>query len=54
MFDEVPRNSIQYIITVKRKDVGSKPHMLGSPTYQERRDWVDHFDATLGAITKES
>jgi hypothetical protein len=49
MFDEVPRNSIQYIIMIKRKDVETKAHMLGLPTYQERRAWMDHFKATAGA-----
>ncbi|KAF2624071.1 hypothetical protein BU25DRAFT_413944 [Macroventuria anomochaeta] len=47
MFDEVPRNSIQYIIMVKRKDTEGRAHMLGLPTYQERRAWMDHFEATL-------
>lgn len=45
MFDEVPRNSVQYIIMIKRKDSDGKAHMLGSPTYQERRVWMDHFEA---------
>ncbi|KAF3042123.1 hypothetical protein E8E12_005121 [Didymella heteroderae] len=44
MFDEVPRNSIQYIIMIKRKDSNGKAHMLGSPTYQERQIWMDHFE----------
>jgi hypothetical protein len=51
MFDEVPRNSIQYIILVKRKDSDAKAHMLGSPTYQERRAWMDHFEALLSPST---
>lgn len=53
MFDEVPRNSIQYIIMLKTKDVNGKAHMLGSPTYQERRAWMDHFEAALGPPTEE-
>lgn len=52
MFDEVPRNSLQYIIMVKRKDTEHKAHMLASPTYQERRAWMDHFDAAAGMKSK--
>ncbi|KAF1933775.1 uncharacterized protein M421DRAFT_395990 [Didymella exigua CBS 183.55] len=44
MFDEVPRNSIQYMIMIKRKDSDGKAHLLGSPTYQDRRTWMDHFE----------
>ncbi|UPX12214.1 uncharacterized protein EKO05_0002776 [Ascochyta rabiei] len=51
MFDEVPRNSIQYITIVSRKGVDGKAHMLGSPTYQERRVWMDQFEAALGRKT---
>jgi hypothetical protein len=48
MFDEVPRNSVHYIITVKRQGIDNKEHMLGSPTYQERRAWMDHFESATG------
>jgi hypothetical protein len=48
MFDEVPRNSIQYVIMIKGKHTDAKAHMLGSPTYQERKIWMDHFEAAMG------
>lgn len=54
MFDEVPRNSIQYIIMIKRKEGDAKAHMLGSPTFQERRAWMDRFGIVLGATPKAS
>ncbi|XPS76059.1 hypothetical protein M3J07_008119 [Ascochyta lentis] len=51
MFDEVPRNSIQYITIISRKNGEGKAHMLGSPSYQERKAWMDHFEAALGRKT---
>ncbi|KAJ4991637.1 hypothetical protein SVAN01_02752 [Stagonosporopsis vannaccii] len=53
MFDEVPRNSVQYIIMIKTKDANGKAHMLGSPTYQERRAWMDQFEAALCSTNGE-
>ncbi|KAH6622017.1 hypothetical protein C7974DRAFT_314631 [Boeremia exigua] len=48
MFDEVPRNSIQYILMIRRMEPNGKAHMLGSPTYQERKAWVTHLEAATG------
>ncbi|KAJ4367056.1 1,2-dihydroxy-3-keto-5-methylthiopentene dioxygenase [Neocucurbitaria cava] len=43
MFDEIPRGSVLYLITVKDKNSEAKPHMLGLNGFQERKDWWDHF-----------
>jgi hypothetical protein len=51
MFDEVPRNSVQYIITIKRRDGDGKAHMLGSPSYPERKAWMDCFEAVGVQVT---
>ena len=51
MFDGVPRNSLQYIIMVKHKGSDSKAHMFGSPTYQERKAWMDHIESVLGSLS---
>ena len=51
MFDEVPRNSVQYIISIKRKDGDGKAHMLGSPSYPERKAWMDCFEAVGGQVS---
>ncbi|KAG9196944.1 hypothetical protein G6514_002894 [Epicoccum nigrum] len=51
MFDEVPRNSVQYIISIKKRDGDGKAHMLGSPSYPERKVWMDCFEAVGGHVT---
>jgi hypothetical protein len=40
MFDDIPRGSVVYIISVKNRDVDSKPHMLGAFGYQEQKEWL--------------
>ncbi|EAT83604.2 hypothetical protein SNOG_09412 [Parastagonospora nodorum SN15] len=48
MFDDIPRGSVLYIITVKRKTGDSMPHMLGAFGFQERNIWLEHFTAATG------
>jgi hypothetical protein len=52
LFDEVPRNSVQYMISIKRRSGGDgKAHLLGCPSYQERKAWMDCFEAVDGEGT---
>jgi hypothetical protein len=51
MFDEVPRNSVHYIILIRRRDGDGKAHMLGSPSYPERKAWMDCFEAVGNEMT---
>ena len=49
LFDEVPRNSVHYVISISRRDGGEgKPHLLGSASYQERKAWMDWFEKVGG------
>lgn len=50
MFDDIPRGSVLYIITVKRKTGGCMPHMLGAFGFQERKIWLEHFTTTTGRL----
>jgi hypothetical protein len=49
MFDDIPRNTVQYVMYVKRKSGPAKSCtcMLGAP-YLERKIWMDHFAAATG------
>lgn len=45
MFDEIPRGSVVYIITVGIRTKEVKPHMLGAFSVQELKGWLEHFTA---------
>jgi hypothetical protein len=47
MFDDIPRGSVVYIITVKSKSTDTKPHMLGAFGYKEQKEWLEHFTAAM-------
>jgi hypothetical protein len=43
MFDDVPRGSVIYTITVKSRSTDTKPHMLGAFGFQEQKEWLGHL-----------
>ncbi|KAH7074864.1 hypothetical protein BKA63DRAFT_323770 [Paraphoma chrysanthemicola] len=45
MFDEIPRGSVLYTITVGSRSKDSKPHLLGAFGVQELKAWFEHFTA---------
>jgi hypothetical protein len=47
MFDDIPRGSVVYPITVKSRIAKTKPHMLGALGFQEQKVWLEHFTAAL-------
>ncbi|KAF1850960.1 uncharacterized protein K460DRAFT_400994 [Cucurbitaria berberidis CBS 394.84] len=50
MFDDIPRGSVVYIMTVKNKNIEGKPHMLGLHDFEERKDWWDHLTAAIATL----
>jgi hypothetical protein len=46
MFDDIPRGSVVYVITVRNNNGKTMPHMLGAFGFQERKAWLEHFTAT--------
>jgi hypothetical protein len=45
MFDDIPRGSVIYIITVRNNSGKMMPHMLGAFGFQERKAWLENFTA---------
>ncbi|KAH7087829.1 hypothetical protein FB567DRAFT_355180 [Paraphoma chrysanthemicola] len=45
MFDEIPRGSMVYTITIGSRSKDSKPHVLGAFGVQELEAWLEHFTA---------
>jgi hypothetical protein len=46
MFDDIPRGSVVYVITIRNNNGKTTPHMLGAFGFQERKAWLEHFTAT--------
>ncbi|KAF2026671.1 hypothetical protein EK21DRAFT_73727 [Setomelanomma holmii] len=46
MFDEIPRGSVIYIITMRDRTKDTKPHMFGAFGVQERKTWLEHINAS--------
>jgi hypothetical protein len=46
MFDDIPRGSVIYVITVRNNSGKTMPHMLGAFGFQERKAWLEYFTAT--------
>jgi hypothetical protein len=45
MFDDIPRGSVVYVITVRNNSGKTMPHMLGAFGFQEKKAWLEHFTA---------
>jgi hypothetical protein len=45
LFDDIPRGTVVYIITIKSISGKKAPHMLGAFGVQERKVWLEHFTA---------
>jgi hypothetical protein len=45
MFDDIPRGTVVYIITIRNNSGKAKPHMLGAFGFQERKAWLEYFTA---------
>lgn len=45
MFDEIPRGTVLYIITVKNSSLDRKAHLLGAPGLDEQKSWLKHLTA---------
>jgi hypothetical protein len=45
MFDDIPRGSVVYVITVRNNSGKATPHMLGAFGLQDRKAWLEHFTA---------
>lgn len=43
LFDDIPRGSVMYIITVKSKSNEVAEHMLGAFGLEPRKAWLEHF-----------
>jgi hypothetical protein len=46
LFDDIPRGTVVYIITIKSISGGkTPPHMLGAFGFQEQKAWLEHLTA---------
>lgn len=49
MFDEIPRGSVVYTITIRNRSSQKRPHMLGALGFQDRKVWMERLAAATSA-----